>query len=706
MGLFNSLASVGVAFALIGIVVQDVRLLFPGYGGVLSQEVLLGAALVCLVSALIGQGRRAFATLSPLPFLATFWVLILSDWFARGFTLFQGPGFRGELIVAALLSGYLLARRVRISFTPIFALSVLLVAAEFILASGGVPLLMDDNGVFFFRLELLKRFFPHIPFYYTAWDGGMDARDFFATGALNVFLLYWPIINLFELQSAFNFVVVGILAVVPSLSVWGACRILSLSNRTAAIAGILALASSLQWFKWGLKFGTLGFLTTAGLFPLMLALYVVATQKEREFSKAQTVLFVLVSTLVFLWPLGCLIAAPLGLLLLLFYRRIAAKPYILVSLAALLIINAPWAVVFAKVSKVSSFVSGKDSVHSAVDFIAPSAERTAGSVDTLLKTTHDNFVGANPLVIALALPGLALLGAFERRVFIAIGVWLLGMGIFVSPYKPQLELVRFIVVAILIGVIPAARFIDELLKSDSKLRFVKVSTAAILGMVFLTPFGATNAIRGRTMEKFQFDDSTLNDVAKVIETYGGEGRTLFSGFVLHEFDGGHAAPLVLMTKKPLIASSFAHNQWSYKQVFPEEFLSAKETGIQEYLNIMNVTLVMAHEERWRRFFSEQPKYFEKVGEAGPFWAFRRLGYQATYIQSGAAKLAFSENSIVVIPNEASVVLKFRYFPFLTTDGCEISGYSVRGVQLVKLTNCQPGQQVTISAKGAFRRVVE
>ncbi len=700
--MLSSLGGIGLALAIVGLIVGDVQLLFPGSGSLVSQEVLLLAAIVCVVPWLI---TRTGGPLKTWPFLGVFWTLILSDWFARGFTLFQGPGFRGELLAMGLLAMFILAKKVRLNFVPVFLVSVVLVVGEFLRASGGVPLLMDDNGVFYFRLELLKRFFPNIPLYYTAWDAGLDARDFFATGALNLYFLYWPLIELFPLKSTFNLIVCGVLVVVPTLSLFCACRLLGYSKRAAAISGLIGFATSLQWFKWGLKFGTLGFLTTAGLLPLMVVLYVIAVSKERELSKLQAVSLVLISTLIFLWPLGCVIAAPLGVLLLLFYKRIAAKRYVIACLVGLFVLNAPWALVFAKVSKVGSFVSGKDSVHSAVDFVAPSSERASGAIDRTFQTIHDNFVGANPLIIAFAIPGLALLGGFERRVLISIAVWLLGLGVFVSPLKPQLELGRFILVALFIGAIPTAKFIEALLESKPRLKAAKLSIAAVLGMVLLTPFAATNAIRSRTMEKFQFSDETLRAVSGLIEQFGGEGRTLFSGFVLHEFDGGHAAPLTLMTSKPLMASSFAHNQWSYKQVFPEEFLKDKAAGIEEFLNLYNVTLVLAHEERWIKFFTDASAKFQRVGVAGPFTAFRRINYKPSYILSGEADISATESSVVVALKSNEVAIKYRYYPFLKAEGCKLAPYVVQGLAFIMISDCSKAA-TTISSKGAFQRVLE
>ncbi len=701
MNILNSLGSVGVALLIVGVVVGDLRPLLPGFGPQISQASILIAAGLCLAPALLRRRRFQFTTT---PFIATFWTLLLSDWFARGFTLFQGPGFRGELIAAGLLSWALISQKIRINFSALLAIFACTVSIEYFRSSHGIPLLMDDCGVFFFRLELLKRFFPNIPFYYTPWDAGLDARDFFATGALNLYFLYWPLVRFFPLHESYNFIIVGAICVVPVISVFFASRLLELSAKASAIAGTLALASSLQWFKWGLKFGTLGFLTSAALFPLMLGLYYRLFAKDRDLSLAQACLLVIVSTLVFLWPLGSVLAAPIGVMLFFYYKRIATKRLIVPVIIALTVINAPWIMIFTKVSQVGRFVSGKESTHSAVDYIAPASQRTTPTLAKFGSTIHDNFVGVNPLILAFAIPGVALLAALQRRMLVLACCWLLLLGIFVSPFKPQLELTRMFVVAALLASIPTAKFLESLLADPNENRLRRLSVATILGMIFITPFAATNAVRGRSMEKFQFNEFTLKNVAAFIEEHGGEGRTLFSGFVLHEFDGGHAAPLTLLTSKPIVASSFAHNQWSYKQVFPESFLNAKDAGINRYLDLMNATLVLAHEGRWIKYFDNHANDFRSIGTAGPFHGYIRLNYTPTYLLEGNAKVAYTEKSVTVTPQTKDLTLKFRYFPFLKSSACTLSPSNEGEVSLIHLTDCPIGEEVNISSVGALQRI--
>src|SRR5690606_34615165 len=106
---------------------------------------------------------------------------------------FQGPSIRGELLLSALIAVVLLQRRL---FFTVLPWGVLLSGAfcwYFFLQEAGAELLFsDDHSTFVYRLTILRDTFPYIPFYNPQWNAGLDARDSFATGVLNLFFLSMP----------------------------------------------------------------------------------------------------------------------------------------------------------------------------------------------------------------------------------------------------------------------------------------------------------------------------------------------------------------------------------------------------------------------------------------------------------------------------------------------------------------------------------
>jgi hypothetical protein len=123
--------------------------------------------------------------------------IFVSDWMNRPWGLFGGPSIRGEILIAfAVMFWSIRTDPERGSYSWI---------APGINNAAGVVLLPglqtahsfspDDHAMFIFRLKLLRENFPSIPFWSPLWNAGFDARDFFATGALNVFLLAAPLVS-------------------------------------------------------------------------------------------------------------------------------------------------------------------------------------------------------------------------------------------------------------------------------------------------------------------------------------------------------------------------------------------------------------------------------------------------------------------------------------------------------------------------------
>jgi len=175
--------------------------------------------------------------------------VFFSSWLCRPYSFFQGPDFRRELAVATIVAGALLFvswRRVVIAL-PI--VTTIWSVWTFLEQSGGSILFVDDHAMFIFRLNLLKENFPSIPFWSPLWNAGIDARDFFATGALNAFVLASPLVYLFPVESVYNIIIAGILFVLVPTSSYLAARVLNAERVVASLAAVLAMSSSLFWYN-------------------------------------------------------------------------------------------------------------------------------------------------------------------------------------------------------------------------------------------------------------------------------------------------------------------------------------------------------------------------------------------------------------------------------------------------------------------------
>ncbi|MCB0355005.1 MAG: hypothetical protein KDD64_15845, partial [Bdellovibrionales bacterium] len=284
--------------------------------------------------------------------------VFLTNWLTRDYNLLQGPPIRGELLLGAVLTFFLL--RVRSDYRKVLSIWTVLVLVMFIwsflAASGGRIIFSDDHATFQMRLELLKRNFPNIPFYFPLWNGGLDARDFFATGSLNFFLVFSPIVYLFDVSQSYNYLIAALLFGVCPGAMWLAARIQGLPKPAPALAALLGVTVSLLWYRWALKYGTIGFVTSVSLLPLNLAILSQVLDKNRELSLGLALLAVGTVTLTLFWSLSGFVFLP-GIALALYrIRDVLKKRFSVLVVVLLLLVNIPWITMFLSVSNVENFV--------------------------------------------------------------------------------------------------------------------------------------------------------------------------------------------------------------------------------------------------------------------------------------------------------------------------------------------------------------
>ena len=147
---------------------------------------------------------RTQLTLIPEVFALGLLVFLLSDFSTRGFVFYINRSTRAVTLYLGIIWLLFLlprgrdAKSLSFNFPPAILIgSQLLIAALFLKFAGGRLLFCDDHPSFLYRLQLLREHFPNIPLYDANWNAGHNAREFFATGVLNVFLLCAPFIYTF-----------------------------------------------------------------------------------------------------------------------------------------------------------------------------------------------------------------------------------------------------------------------------------------------------------------------------------------------------------------------------------------------------------------------------------------------------------------------------------------------------------------------------
>ena len=674
--------------------------------------------LVLCLPLFIGAGvlsKREIRSLQilPEPFCFGLILVFLSSWFSNEWTLFHGTLIRGELILCFLI-GLFVAKSSPNLWRWTLILFIAILFEEFFRASQGRLLFSDDNGPVLYRLSMLKSQFPFIPFYQPQWNAGLDARDFFATGILNLFLIFAPIIYFTDIFHSYNFIVGSVLFLLLPLSTYVGARILDFKPPARACATLLALTTSLVWYRWGLKYGSMGFVTSATLFPVVSALLIkLLNHSEKRISTGEIVLLCISGSLMLFWSLSGVAIVPLLFFVLMKSRSILRIPGMKWALVATLAFNLPWMVMLLSVSKVGTFVALEKNRNSelrdvGLEEVASGASqqlstRSVKGVSASLypqKSFREYFTTMNPLMLFLFLPGIFLLPK-RQSIYIALMLgWLWFLGSVVRGMRPQLELDRMMVLSGLLMVFPAAFALTEVFKKQT-------AAASIAFSFLLTGMLATGGvINNRSTEQYAFADNSFDKLPALINEVNSPGRVVFVGFVLHEWSRGHLAPLALKVHQPLVASSPFHNVWWYTDVVPPAFAARGEAGIEEFLDLMNATTVVTHEVLWNEYCRIHSSRYSLIGTVGDFKVFKRSGANS-YARSGDVEVISQKpNDLVLRVNSEEAVIKFTYYYFLESTGCTLSAEPViPGAPFIKLSRCTPGSEIHIRGKTGMRRLL-
>jgi hypothetical protein len=684
-----------------------------------------GALAIALAYGLSVIGRRRLLNLTEFTDART-WSLgliaiVFSDWICRPWGLFEGPTIRGEILVGALVMFSLLRRwwGTFLLYWPLASSALLL--WSFWIASDGQLLFSDDHAMFLFRLKLLKENFPSIPFWSPLWNAGFEARDFFATGALNAFLLGSPLIYLFPVESIYNILIAGILWVLLPTNVFAGAILVGVSRLSASLAATLSLCSGLFWYRWSLKYGTLGFIVSGTLLPLVIGLSLRFIEYKRP-HKRLCLALALTTSLMLLWSPSGLAALPLVLCALPKLRQILSSRRHILTLVLIAAINVPWMTMMWKVSNVGKFLDAEKGAQVvahetpattangySADTSADTFRHRPGSIDAKksLNQWHNNAAALNPLLVVFALPALLSLTGAPQMALGLITLWLLLLGTVGVSLKPQLELDRMVVLASIVLTIPTGAFLTRLFSDSAKSALWKTAASVSGSFLLIGPFVTASVVLGRSDEKYRFAGPEVSSLATTLRENAGGGRVVFSGCVLHEFSGGHLGPLPMWSGVPMVASSYAHNIWRYEQPIPKELLDRGDAGIREYLNLQNATIVLAHEPTWVEYFRSRPDEYHRIRQDGEFFVFSRIGYTPSYTVEGSIRdLSTTSSSISFTPLSERIVLKFKYFAFLKSSACSLEPYPVGGgLVFIRLSGCPLNESVTIKSTSPIERLV-
>lgn len=650
-------------------------------------------------------------------------LLLLTNWSHTSFGFLPDSHIALSAILISLVL-FFLGIRLKVedktwSFFLIFTSTAYIVS--FLLFNKFNPLFTDDHGPVLYRLQLLKDNFPNIPVYNTDWNAGYDWRDFFATGILNVFTIFSPLIYFLPITTAYALIVPLILFLILPLASYLGARELKVSKSGALISSLLAITSSSLWYKWGFSYGSLGFVCSTALICLTYGTLISILYDSEKLTWKKTILTICLVSLTICWTAQGITLIPLLILAATKFKLLFTNRKILILALGTILINGPWIVAFLKVSKVTTFVqpSGDKAstimgmrVGDKIEKAEPAiirAKKGKLSIKECLKRLREFGSKVNPILLILFIPALFInrIPKYYLNNLVLTSLFLTVVGIIGPSFKPQLELERLLIVMSLLICMPVGSYLASLIETPER-RYSRLQSFCLISL-FLTGILSTfNFIQNKGFYTYTAWPKDLESISSIIRKNHLSGRTLFTGFVLHELGGGHIAPLSYLSGSPIVASSPVHNLWWYTDVIPEEFRVKSIPGIEEYLDLMNVSLVVAHEKNWKKVLRDNPIKYKEIGIVDEFVFFKREPFPNSYFIEGEGDvLEQSNHNLILRLNSSSAIIKFNYFPFLQAKGCKnISAHEIgNSIKFIKLDNCEKGE-VVINSIPIYKRVLQ
>ncbi len=658
-------------------------------GSIRNQFLTFGGSVILLLLVASDRFERLhnyYSGLAALPLALLLGLLVLGcRWLTRGLADNSVGGSREN------------------SYLPLLILLLfqLVFSCSFLTFADGRLIFSDDHSSFLYRLAVLREHFPTLGLYNAEWNAGYPMTEFPAVGIVGIYFLVWPILALLgdfssvDGSYAYTLIIPYLYIFIVPWSVFAAARVLSVDRQASAFAGILAFGPTLLFFEWMLKFGTIGFAFSAGLFPLLFALCYRLAVSEEIPNRFHICAGALIAFLALTWPMTAIALVPLviqslcapktllspsrlrsiGLFIVLFLALFGPLLYNLASSSRALSI--------VSTSGTSSSGILQTDSHSSADELGP--RKNEQGLRDIVKTLIKPFLRFNPLLLAFLLPGL-MHGRQQRLRYALVStiLFLVLLGVYGDNFKAQLEFKRLFVHLGFLITIPCSVGILESLRlllarssrEQSRPRSLLGLTlvALTLGAIILSPVPIAKAYLNRGDDNFIFASPAVSELASAIRQCKGEGRVIIPHFVLHELgatqvgshDGGHVAPLALFTQKALYAFHFYHVLWQGLDAIPESYRDRGWEGVEEFIELINATCVVTFDPVWRRHFGRVSRY-EVIYKTRQFRVFQRTGDEPGYFLKGSGKIKIKNQELFVTPAASDVVLKFRYHNRLRID---------------------------------------
>lgn len=569
-------------------------------------------------------------------------------------------------------------------------------------ATGFSMIYRVDSPSFVYRFWSFLHTFPHPAYYDPNWNAGMPATALVATGIWSVGLWLLPFLAWIPPDQLYTpFIVVFFLGLLPLLA-WASLAWTGASRRACWIAALLALAPGQRFWVHLLHFGTAPALFAMCMtMPLSALLYKFLYRDARP--RPTTLILLLLCGYTFLsWPGSLIIVAPFLLVVLTHARRLfpGKWKWMLGGIAVLFGLLLPLALVPLRHSNIGQFMSTRTPQTLAEHF------RDGWSLLGFnLRSTH-------PLILVFGFIG----GVFvpqrsARWFFPPLIVLLVVFSAWGEEVKPLLQMERLIIPAALVGIIPAAWWLDQMIQrvlaAPPRRRVagaaLRTGAAWVLAVLLLGGYQGAKTWNGKGLMPFHaMPDATRELIAWLSAHVPADGRVMFAGRAVHAYGGAKVAALPYFTGREMMAADFygfSPKLVEY-QYPPRPFRYDGPDVLFSFMELYNVTHIVTWHDDWKSVFHRTTNYYQSVHSIGRAEIFETRRASTMFWQgSGKVQADFDRLDLDLDSHQDRVVVKYNWVPgWRAPAGVRIFPYDAgRGVTLIGV---EPGtnRHVTLRYK--------
>jgi len=569
-------------------------------------------------------------------------------------------------ILWTLLTPFLLRCRdsYRALLTVLAALAMGCAYFGFQQGTAGQPINNFDHSAMLFRLWQFAQSFPRLTNYVPAWNGGIIDTSGTMSGVAGLGLAAWPFWQTTDILAAYTqvfhlFFTLG-LPLLAALSL----RMMGARWEAACIAAILSISPSREFSLWTIQHGTAtaSFAMSFAL-PFSACLFRIVWLRDHRW---RILIPALASGfLLLVWPPNFFVAAAIGLSCLASYRVWRRKSWGLLGLLGVVlgVLLLKWVLtVLGDAQESTGFLLKKE--HIGLVGAKVSATGVLAGGRELLESYMS---GTQPLIAFLGILGGMLAAPRSVRRWFGTQILVMVLIVLCCLQFPNLQLWRFINLAVLLAVAPAAILLHRILRLRD--RRLALARSAIVALLLMTILQVYNLFAHKTSIHYVTLHSPLKELMAFFKAEDTPpGRVMFVGQNKAHFGHSWVACLPILSGREMMGSDYYNFPPGFREVsdYPPLPFRKTDDGVRFFAETYNVRYIVVHHENWFNRLSASTQWVTRVTSDPAFLDHRFALFETHFPDSwflegdGSVQARCNTIDVQLSPDTVTGVLKYTW----------------------------------------------